>query len=415
VDGSVKDWAAVLASVTAVLGAAVGILKYFQILSRREKMALVRDAFASVVKSLASTVEVERLAGAILLRRFFDRRTEVGIASAPYTKEVVNVIASVLRSQETGTLQKVLVDSLAYAPSLRHADLQKTNLQNAYLGTRTAGDAPSEANAAVDLSHADFYRSDLSGGSIKGAAARGAIFYQARLQNTVLKRADLRDANFFEADLDGAKFDGALLKGASFKDARNVPPLLAARLDAEGLYNEEGPFLSSSEQADDGSPQVFLSKSGSSDYRREQLIGSVRTRLKAEQISVAKLERPDYPSFGSLAEVKRMLVGCAGVVILGFRDLEIKEGRWREGTKEEAPVGGRYLSSEWMQIEAGMAIMAGLPVLVISEPDIRGGIFDVPTSEHLIYRARSDEFQSSSAFQDWCSAVRQFQRRLPVP
>jgi hypothetical protein len=72
----------------------------------------------------------------------------------------------------------------------------------------------------------------------------------------------------------------------------------------------------------------------------------VCARLNAKKISVMTLERPEYPSFGSLAEVKRILIGCAGVVILGFRDLEIKEGCWREGTKEEAPVSGRYLATE---------------------------------------------------------------------
>jgi hypothetical protein len=64
-----------------------------------------------------------------------------------------------------------------------------------------------------------------------------------------------------------------------------------------------------------------------------------------------------------------------------------------------------------MQIEAGMAIMAGLPVLAVSEPDVRGGVFDMPTSEHLLYRVRSDELQSSAAFQDLCRAVRQAPRR----
>ena len=49
--------------------------------------------------------------------------------------------------------------------------------------------------------------------------------------STVLKNADLSGANFFEADLNGAQLDGALLKGASFKSARNIPPIIASKLD----------------------------------------------------------------------------------------------------------------------------------------------------------------------------------------
>jgi hypothetical protein len=134
-------------------------------------MAVVHDAFEAVVKALASTVEVEQLSGAILLRRFFDPKSEVGIGNCPYKNEVVNVIAASLRGQETGNFQKLLVDSLAYAPTLRHADLQRTNLQNGYLGSRSSEDGTQNEQVIVDLSYADFYRSDLSGGSIKGAIA----------------------------------------------------------------------------------------------------------------------------------------------------------------------------------------------------------------------------------------------------
>ena len=73
-------------------------------------------------------------------------------------------------------------------PSLHRADLQRTNLQNAYLGARGA--------RQIDLSYADFYRADLSGASLKGAQATGAVFYQARMTDAVLRNADLRRAIF---------------------------------------------------------------------------------------------------------------------------------------------------------------------------------------------------------------------------
>jgi hypothetical protein len=72
-------------------------------------MAVVHDAFEAVVKALASTVEVEQLSGAILLRRFFDPKSEVGIGNCPYKNEVVNVIAASLRGQETGIFKSSLL------------------------------------------------------------------------------------------------------------------------------------------------------------------------------------------------------------------------------------------------------------------------------------------------------------------
>jgi len=193
-------------------------------------MAAAGDAFNSVVSSLGSDAEVERLAAAIRLRRFFNPRTELGIVDTPYASEALNVIAAVLRTQKTGSFQKLLADGLAYAPSLCRADLQRTNLQKAYLGLRQGGEG-TEEQARIDLYNADFYRADLSGASLKGAKAKNAAFYEARLHNTVLSKADLSDANFFEADLTNTKFDGAVLARAHFKQARNVPPDLAKRFD----------------------------------------------------------------------------------------------------------------------------------------------------------------------------------------
>jgi len=38
------------------------------------------------------------------------------------------------------------------------------------------------------------------------------------------------------------------------------------------------------------------------------------------------LDRFDYPTFGSISEVRRMMSGCAGAIILGFIDIKIANG-----------------------------------------------------------------------------------------
>ena len=213
--GFLADFGGIAGGVAAVATAAIAVLQYFKFTTYRDKVLATRSAFEAVVASLASTNEVDRLAGAILLRRFFDPSSEVTTAGTPYATEAVNVIAAILRGQQTGNFQKLLADGLAFAPSLRKADLQRTNLNNAYLGSRGKG--------RVDLSQADFYRADLTGASLKGANASGAIFYQSRMTDVVLRNADLSGANFFEAELLGANFSGAKLNGANFERARNLP------------------------------------------------------------------------------------------------------------------------------------------------------------------------------------------------
>lgn len=400
-----KDIAATLTAITAVVAGILGILKYFQYRTRRDKIMLVRQAFDTVVQSLASNVEVERMAGAILLRRFFDRETEVGIAGTPYWKEAVDVTAAILRGQVSGNFQKLLADGLAFAPTLERADLQRTNLQFAYLGPR---------KLPTNLSHADFYRADLSRASLKRAKANGAIFYQARLHNTVLTGAELHDANFFEADLKGAKFDKARLHGAVFKCARNIPAGVASKLDEKGVYKDTEPFEPPKAASEVTETRVFISKPGVLDYQQQQFLDALLTRLEAEGINPQTLERPDYPQFGAIGEVQRLMTDCAGAVILGFKQLEVRDGLWRPSTREEKEVKDQYFSTPWNQIEAGMAMMLGLPILVLCQPGVNGGIFDMTAGEHQVYRVLVDEDWKTpstlNALTDWCSDVREHSR-----
>ena len=220
---------------------------------RRDRLAAIRETFDDVIGILASNNEEQRLAGAILLSASL-MNYQLGLSTllpprrrAPYAQEAVSVIAAVLRGLQSGNFQKLLADSLAYAPDLKRVDLQKTNLQNSYLLPRRKG---------VTLERVDFYRADLSGATLKGASAPYGIFYQSRLCHTVFSKTDLRGANFFQADLTGAQFDGAALKGASFKDARNVPQELLPFLDKNGTYISDQPGPKQV-RISAGKPQIF--------------------------------------------------------------------------------------------------------------------------------------------------------------
>jgi hypothetical protein len=63
-----------------------------------------------------------------------------------------------------------------------------------------------------------------------------------------------------------------------------------------------------------------------------------------------------------------------GVVVLGFRQLYVSAGTWRLGAKFETAMAGTW-SSPWLQIEVGLAVAEGLPVLVLPEPGVREGVF----------------------------------------
>lgn len=401
-------------AIAGLLAALLALFQFFQYRTRRDKIRMVRESFDAVIASLGSDVEVERLAGAILLRRFFDPDTEVGVAGTPYWKEAVNVTAAILRGRETGHFQKLLADGLAFAPNLEHADLQRTNLQTSYLGSRQRR----KDGTAIPtvLTRADFYRADLSGASLKGAQAQRAVFYQARLQGTVFSGADLEGANFFQADLKDARFDGARLRGASFGGALNLPPALAAQLDDEGNYRGPDEFRPPPRPVTAREVQVFISKPGCLSHRQSEQVAAIASRVTAQGMQVQWLERPEYPTSGALAEIERRMSCCAGVIVFGFAQLHVREGTWREGTREQQDVKGMSLPTPWNHVETGMAIALGLPLLVVFERDVRGGVFDLLSAEHHVHRLWLDEDLDGRTFHDafsaWSADVRERNLRV---
>jgi uncharacterized protein YjbI with pentapeptide repeats len=408
----ITDYAGMVTSITAVLAGILAILKYFNYRSRQDELRLVAADFHAVVAALRSDALIERMAGAISLRRFYDATAESG-KDTPYRNEALGVTTAILRGQATSDFQKLLADGLGFAGSLYRADLQKTNLQFAYLGAREKG-AESPRDVTIDLSYADFYRADLSSASLKGAYAQGAVFYQARLHKTVLSKADLQHASFFEADLKDAKFDNALLYGAKFGGARNIPADLQEKLDASGIYQDKERFRPVQNSSQATTTRVFLSKPGYLGRQCQQHVASLMKILEAEGLQPLTLERSDYPNFGALGELRRLMSGCAGAVILGFPDLLVEKGSWRLNTPEEKLVEGLGVTTPWSQIEGGMAVMLGIPILALRERDVSGGIFELAPGEPGFYPVFVDEDWNTTgflnAFSNWCSDVREESR-----
>jgi uncharacterized protein YjbI with pentapeptide repeats len=222
----VQVWVAI---VGGFLAAILGILRYFNYRTRRDRVAAVGDSFTVTVEALASDNVTRRMAAAVLLRRFFDPRTEQGSAGAPYLRETIEVIAGMLREPQAVLLQKVLADGLRYAVDLRGADLQRCDLRDAYLGVKK-GD-----RKRVVLAGADLFGANLAGASLRGADARGAVFYEANCERSVFIGADLEGCDFRDAVLTDAKFSGARIGGAKFAGAVDVPAEVAAVLGPDGV------------------------------------------------------------------------------------------------------------------------------------------------------------------------------------
>lgn len=251
----VSGWLAIVSTSITILISVAGIVAAQ---GRRARASRVGDAFRQTVEDLASGKRELQVSAALLLRRFFDPRSEQGGSGLPYAREAIGVIAGLLRTVEDEHLRKALADGLRYAPSLRSADLQGCDLSGAYLGERKCSAGPpggrptrirawrrvrsmmngeSPNDGPVDIACADFYAAKLHGASLRGALAQTAVFYDADLTEVQFGGADLSGADFRLASLNGADFTGATLTGARFTSgASGIPFQIALRLDADGVY-----------------------------------------------------------------------------------------------------------------------------------------------------------------------------------
>jgi hypothetical protein len=230
-----QRWVTIIGTLATVL---VTVLTFFRSQNRRDVRAAVGASFTSTVEALSSDNDTTRMAGAVLLRRFFDRQTEQGTRGTPYVKEAIELIAGMLREELPPRIQKVLADGLRYARDLQRADLQHCNLANAYLGWK------SDDDRGVNLTGADLYDASCISASFKKACLHKTVFYKAVLQKASMieadcTEADFREANLKGANLTGAKFAGAQIGGADFAGAKGIPPEVAELLDTEQKAPED--------------------------------------------------------------------------------------------------------------------------------------------------------------------------------
>ncbi len=82
----------------------------------------------------------------------------------------------------------------------------------------------------------------------------------------------------------------------------------------------------------------------------------------------------------------------------------VDTGTWRPGTNEGRSANGMALSTPWNQVEAGVAAALGLPVSIVREPGVVGGVFDLQgdaltvTAEAMDAVARE---ATTSALETW--------------
>ena len=387
----------VIAIVAIITSIVYGALKFFREVRRAKERErnYYKRSFEELVSQLNSENTSAQLSASILLRRYFkdtpeDDKKEV-------RQEAIDVISSLLRVLPTGVLQKTLADGLGFATDLSGCDLQKTNLQDVLLDNK---------KQEILMNNTDLFLSDLSFANLEGIKGHGIIFYNAILFYARIRNCDFTNGNFRGADLNGIVFKNCILKGADFTNARNRPSFIEDNLDENGLFILNGMINAKHDTKD---KTIFFSMPGLLNKEDEVITKNYKEFLEKNGYEVIYYKRDDYPRFGQLNRVKEAINQSTGMIAFGFKQIEISNGKYRPGTNDEKEWKNRWLSTPWNEIEVGIGLAVGMPILLVHDPIISDGVFDNGLSECFVARMLSTEdsrrLEYNKAFQEWFSKL----------
>ena len=332
-------------------------------------------SFNTIIAQLSSDNTTSQLSAAILLRRFL--RNSSNKEKQGLQQEAINEVSSLLRVLPTGIFQKTLGDGLAYAHDLSGADMQKTNMQDIYLGTK---------QGRINLSGVDLFRADLSFANLNNVDAFKAQFYGSILYNARIKNCNMTEASFYGADLYRVSFKNTILYKADFTNAINVPNEIQEHL-VDGKFMDMKPVTTTPET---NGHKVFFSMPGSMSKGDELLTKEYKRVLEGLGYEVFYYTRDHYPKFGQLNQVRMNIESSDAMIAFGFKQINIKNGINRGNTNEEIKIYNSWMPTPWNEIEVGMGIMAGLPILLVKDSDINSGVFDNKLSECFVGTIATD-------------------------
>lgn len=136
--------------------------------------------------------------------------------------------------------------------------------------------------------------------------------------------------------------------------------------------------------------------------RQAQFTDAVMKTFESKGLTPHTVGAQDFTSRSPLRKVLDVLRQCDGACILGLVQVQARNATVKPGTKAETIVSTLVFPSPWNQLEAGMALVRDLPLLVICQEGVNGGIFDDGVGDVYVHRLRgglSQRWLSSAEFQ----------------
>lgn len=149
-------------------------------------------------------------------------------------------------------------------------------------------------------------------------------------------------------------------------------------------------------------PRVFLCEPSGLNTAQRFVSAQWHERLFGLGFDVDRLRSEEYRGDPWSGLVRR-IHAADGVVVLGFGQLFVSAGTWRRGSAQESSLVATWTSA-WLQVEAGIALSVGLPVLVAPESGVCEGVFASDTWTGWL-RGTVAENPDAGVVDEWANEV----------
>jgi hypothetical protein len=130
---------------------------------------------------------------------------------------------------------------------------------------------------------------------------------------------------------------------------------------------------------------VFVSSPTALNTAQTDMRSAILGLIEDLNMEPRALGRSDYPIDLPLREVLVIARHCSGGMILGYSQFTSIDGVSKQGTPREASQAGVKFPTPWNHLEAGILYSLGLPLVVLREEGITGGIFDAGVSDVFVH------------------------------
>ena len=101
--------------------------------------------------------------------------------------------------------------------------------------------------------------------------------------------------------------------------------------------------------------KIFLSIGRTENKQHQQLVETVESYLKMNDLLPQTVGRTYFSSKQPLVAIKELMHECAGSIIMAYERTHLVEAIEKRGSSQEAHLQGLNLPTVWNQIEAAMA------------------------------------------------------------